>query len=285
MIATVGLRAQRQVTFFASFVNTSSDQPIDTVSQDQVEVREDDVAGRVLRMEPMNWPVRVELLLDNGIGIGSDNLSHLREGVRLHRSAASAWNHFITTAPQPRTVVGRPPIARALSGAGLLAPERSAPRFIDALSETAARLDKTRVDKERGNFFPVVVAGFPGSRSIFTDRDVSGFDAFSTARRHVHVVMLSSGGITADGGATQVQIGMAIAKMTGGRYDNISAPSRIRTLLPEIARQIARSHARQSKQFRITFERPDGKAGQVGHVTLAGPASLTIQLSTDGRIP
>ena len=82
MIATVGLGAQRQVTFFASFVDTSSGQPTVTVSQDQIEVREDNVPGRVLRMEPISWPVKVELLLDNGIGVGSDNLTAIPLTVR-----------------------------------------------------------------------------------------------------------------------------------------------------------------------------------------------------------
>jgi hypothetical protein len=291
VIATVGLRAQRQFSFFASFVDTSSDQPIDTVSQDQVEVRENNVAGRVVRMEAIKWPVRVELLLDNGIGVGSENLSHLRNGVLAFMEAlpSGVETTLITTAPQPRTVVGpTTDRKRLLSGAGLLTPENSAGRFIDALSEAAARLEKTRGDKERSTFFPVVVAlastGLEGS--TFVERDVERLlTRFQQSSATVHVIMLSSAGHTSDGGAVQMQVGMAVTKATGGRYDGIAAAGRIRTLLPEIAEQIARSHARQSKQFRITFERPDGNSGPLGQVTLAGPSSLTVQLSVDGRLP
>ena len=42
------------------------------------------------------------------------------------------------------------------------------------------------------------------------------------------------------------------------------------TLLPEIGTQVAQSHDRQRAQYRITFERPEGKSGpQVGGIGLS----------------
>jgi len=39
----------------------------------------------------------------------------------------------------------------------LLTPDSSAGRFVEGLQEAAARFDKERADKEKGNFFPVIV--------------------------------------------------------------------------------------------------------------------------------
>ena len=74
---------------------------------DDIEVTEDNVAGTVVRMEEIDWPVRVELLLDNGTGVGLENLIHVRNGVRAFLEALPAGIEVsvITTAPQPRYVV------------------------------------------------------------------------------------------------------------------------------------------------------------------------------------
>jgi len=290
-VATTALRAQQELTLFASFVDTSTGQPIATIGQDQIEVREGDVPCRIARMDPISWPVRVELLIDNGAGVGAANLIHLRNGVRafVDQLPSDVEATVITTAPQPRTLIAPTTNRQALLRAeGLLTPDDSAGRFFDALSEAASRIERARDRKDGGNVFPVVVAlgSTAVEGSMFGDRDVERL--LQRVQRHgatVHVVMLSSTGSGPGGGASQVQIGLAVTKLTGGRYENIAAPSRIATLLPEIAQQIARSHAKQSKQFRITFERPRGKSGQLGNITLAGPSSLTVQLSIDGRLP
>ena len=100
----------------------------------------------------------------------------------------------------------------------------------------------------------------------------------------VHVVMVSVGQSTT-GGSMQTQVGIAVSKQTGGRSEAIAATSRIATLLPEIGAQVAKSHQRQSRQFRITFERPSGAKGQVGEVGMSVPAGFTPTLSLDGHLP
>jgi hypothetical protein len=61
--------------------------------------------------------------------------------------------------------------------------------------------------------------------------------------------------------------------------------TRIATLLPEIGAQVAKSHARQSHQFRITFQRPNGASGPLGEVGAAARVGLTPMLSINGRLP
>jgi len=109
-----------------------------------------------------------------------------------------------------------------------IAPDSGAARFIEALNEAAAR-----IDKEKG----------------------------------------------------KTMVGDTVAKDTGGRYDNIAASTRIATLLPEIGAQIAKSHTRQSRQFRITFQRPNAAAGPLGQVGAATRTGLTPSLTINGRLP
>ena len=47
-----------------------------------VRVMENGTDGKVVKVEPVDWPIKVQLLVDNGIGLGNENLSNLRNGVR-----------------------------------------------------------------------------------------------------------------------------------------------------------------------------------------------------------
>ena len=183
----------------------------------------------------------------------------------------------ITTAPQPRYVV-RPTRDREelLDSIGRLAPDSGGARFLDSLSESATRIDEMRSDPERANFFPVVVilGSTAAEASSSLDRAIERFfQRFQEHAATVHIVLLTSRGTSGLGvtGANQRQLGIALAKATRGRYENISVPSRLATLLPEIAEQIARSHLLQSQQYRITFERPAGVSGPLGRIGVLGP--------------
>lgn len=103
----------------------------------------------------------------------------------------------------------------------------------------------------------------------------------------VHVVMFSSSARSTLGGSGGVQtnVGISAADITGGRYENTAVASRLATVLPEIGDQVALSHTRQSRQFRITFERPGGGSGPIGDIMLAEPDGRRAQLSLDGHLP
>jgi hypothetical protein len=93
-----------------------------------------------------------------------------------------------------------------------------------------------------------------------------------------------SGRTAAGGGANQTAVGMTVTKATGGRYDNIAAESRIATALPEIGELVARSHALQSRPYRVTVQRPPGASGPFSG-RIATRSGLTMVLTRDGRIP
>ena len=83
-----------------------------------------------------------------------------------------------------------------------------------------------------------------------------------------------------------IQIGINAAKLTGGRYESIAATTRLQTLLPEIGTQVAQAYERQRAQYRITFDRPEGKSGpQIGGIGLSGGKQMVVKLSLDGHMP
>jgi hypothetical protein len=172
--------------------------------------------------------------------------------------------------------------ASVIQGADRIVPDSGAARFIEALNEAAAR-----IDKEKGNYFPVVViiGSTTAEGSSVVERDVQRMlQRFVDRAATVHVIMLSTGARSGLG-ANQQAVGDAVAKNTGGRYDNIAAVTRIATLLPEIGAQVAKSHVRQSRQFRITFQRPNGVSGAPGQIGAATRPGLTPMLTINGRLP
>jgi hypothetical protein len=289
--AATTVLAQRQFQFFAHFSDASG-KPIAGLTEADIAVQEDGATGKVLKLEPFDWPMKVAVLIDNGTG-SSERLNHTREGVKglLRALPPGVEASLQTTAPQPRYLV-RPTTDKGalLSGVNLLTPDSSAGRFVDGLIETSARFDKERADKERGNFFPVIVivGSLTAEGSAIRDRDVQRlFQQLAARAMTTHIVMV---GPTNQSGTTNVsnaiQIGISAAKQTGGRYESIAATTRLQTLLPEIGALIDEADQRQRTQYRVTFERPEGKSGpQVGGIGLSGERQMVVKLSLDGHMP
>jgi hypothetical protein len=289
--ATAPVLAQRQFQFFAHFADTAG-KPISGVTETDIQVHEDNAVGKVLKVEPIGWPVKVALLIDNGTG-SADRLNHTREGVKglIKALPPGVEVSLQTTAPQPRYLV-RPTTDKGalLSGVDLLTPDTSAGRFVEGLIEAAVRFDKERADKEKGLFFPVIVmvGSLTAEGSAIRDRDVQRlFQHLAARAMTAHVVMV---GPTNQSGTTNVtnaiQIGISATEQTGGRYESIAATTRLVTLLPEIGAQIDEADQRQRAQYRVTFERPEGKSGpQVGGIGLSSEKPMVVKLSLDGHMP
>jgi len=283
--------AQRQFQFFAHFAD-SAGKPITNIKDTDIQVQEDSAPGKVLNVEPINWPVKVALLIDNGAG-SAERLNHTREGVKgfLKALPPDVEVSLQTTAPQPR-YLARPTKDKGalLAAVDLLTPDTSAGRFVEGLMEAAARFDKERADKEKGLFFPVIVmiGSNTAEGSSIRDRDLQRlFQQLATRAMTAHVVMVGPQNQTGTVNVTNaIQIGINATKQTGGRYESIAATTRLQTLLPEIGGQIDEADQRQRAQYRITFERPAGKEGpQVGGISLAGEKPMAVKLTLDGHMP
>jgi hypothetical protein len=262
------LAAQRQIQLYATIVD-STGAPASSVSPDEVTVSENGVAAKILSVEPLEWTTKVQILVDNGGGLGSSNLNQMRNGLRglIEALPPGLEVTLVTTAPQPRFLVRATTDRQAvLAGLDKLSPDSGAGRFVESLNEALQRFERDKAD-----FFGIIVSfGTTMGDNRVPDRDINQiFERVQKKPTTVHVVMYSTGSQSASGGVLQQEVGMQVTKMTNGRYEGINAASRIATLLPEVGAQIAKSNQGQSKQFRITAERPAGSADAPSQISMS----------------
>jgi hypothetical protein len=273
--------AQRQIQLYATIVDGTG-APAATVAPEDVRVLENGVEVKVLKIEPVEWTTKVQILLDNA-GIGSANLTQLRNGVRglIEALPPGIETTLVTTAPQPRFLVRATTDRQALlGGIDRLAPDSTAGRFVESLGEALQRFERDKAD-----FFGVIVSlGTTVGDNRVLDRDVNQiFERAQKKPTTVHVIMVTGSGQSASGGVVQQEVGMNIAKVTSGRYENIAAVSRIATLLPEIGAQIAAKAGQgQSRQFRITAERPAGSSDAATKLSMSARNGMAVTSVTIG---
>lgn len=283
-LAGAPAHAQQQVQVFVSLVNATGAAPA-TLDAADVRVVEDGNDLKVLKIEPATgWPTKLQILLDNGTGLGSENLIHLRNGLRglLEALPQGVETTIVTTAPQPRMLV-KPTTDKAamLKGVDLLAPDTGAGRFIESLNEALQRVERDKTDH-----FPMIVTigSAAGDRNVM-ERDIERIQKRIIDRpTTIHVSILTLVGQTASQGAVQGEVGQGVAKMTGGRFETLAIANRLATLLPEFGTLVAASHQKQSNQFRLTVDR--GKSSPVGGLSVSSRGGLKVTgVSLDGRHP
>jgi hypothetical protein len=170
-----------------------------------------------------------------------------------------------------------------IEGLSRLAPDGGAGRFVESMNEATQR-----IEKDKSDHFPVIISSATSSGDAnVLERDVKRiFERIQKRPTTVHVILLNSTTGSATGGANQTQVGLSVTQATRGRYESIAVPTRLATLLPEIGKQVAASHEKQSHQFKITVDRPAGKSGELGQLSAGARSGLVLQgLSTDGRLP
>jgi hypothetical protein len=284
-IAATNVSAQQQFQLYAS-VSDASGNALTALEPADLKVMEDGQEAKVVKAEPVNWPVKVQLLLDNGVGLGGGNIQTLKDGVKglIDALPDNLEVTIVTTAPQPRFLVrATTDKAMMIEGLSRLAPDSGAGRFVESMNEATQRIERDKADQ-----FPTIisVATSSGDTNV-RDNDVKNiFARIQKKPTTVHVVLLNSKTGSTSGGANQTQVGLAVTQATRGRYESIAAATRLATLLPEIGKQVAESAAKQSKQFRITVERPAGKSGDLGKVSAGARTGISLLgLSMDGHLP
>src|SRR5262249_15117286 len=104
LIATVaGAQAPAQLQIFAGVLDAGG-APAAPLAVGDVRVMENGVDATVTKIEALDWPVKLQLLLDNGTGLGGGNIEPLKTGVQALLATLPA-NHEVTivgTSPQPR---------------------------------------------------------------------------------------------------------------------------------------------------------------------------------------
>ena len=256
------LIAQKQRQIFISLTGANG-APVADLQAGEVSITEDGVEGKVVKVEPINWPIKLHVLVDNGRA-NTNPMNGLRDGLKglFEQIPEGVEMSMYVTAGTPRPIV-RPTTdkQKLLDGIGLIAPDTGAGMFFDALSEAAGR-----IARDKTPHFPVILmVGSDFGTVRASDPDFKKLqETILTRAVTVHIIVMSGTGGTSGGGA-QTEIGLAVTKLSGGRYENINATTRLATLLPEWGKKIAESQARQSHQFRVTYERPGKRQGAGQH--------------------
>lgn len=257
--------AQAQFTLLATVVDPATGQPAETLTPADVRVTEDGLTASVVKVEPVTRSVKVQVLIDNGVGIGR-NVVELRNGVRrlLEGLPPDIETTVVTTAPNPRFLV-RATTNRdeLLKGVERLAPDSGSGSFTESLSEAAERANRTK-----DSFTVIIAAGSTSGDGRVLEGDMQrALDRIHGKPMIVHV-LLYAGERSSSGGGTQVEVGERAAQMTGGRYELINSMNRYSTLLPELGTEVTKQLTGNTRQFRVTVQRPDGKRGDLGKVSL-----------------
>ena len=282
--ALLAAQNTKQIQVFASILDGTG-APAKTVDAGDLKLMENGADAKVTKVEAVNWPVKVQILVDNGIGLGSQNIQQLKNGVQALVQALpdNLEVTLVSTAPQPRFIV-KPTTDKAavLKGMDVLAPDTGAGRFVESLAEATQR-----IEKDKGDYFPVIISvgtmsGDVSVRDSDVERMMKRLEARPTT---VHVILFNGGGSSASGGGNQTQIGISVTKYTGGKFENINSPQRIQSLLSEWGKEVATMVERQSHQFRVTADRPAGVSGDIGKISMGAKSPLVLSgLSFDGRI-
>ena len=266
VLPVAALRAQAQFTLLASFVERGTNNPVETMTSADVSVTEDGLPATVVKVEPVVRSVKVQVLIDNGAGIGR-NIGELRNGLRglLDALPPDVETTLVTTSPQARFLVRASKNRDELrKGADRLAPDSGGGRFIESLKEAAER-----ANKDKDAFAVIIAAGTTSGDAKVQESDMQrALDQVGRKPMIVHV-LLYSGEKSSSGGLTQVEVGERVAQATGGRYELINGLSRYTTLLSELGAEVAKQFTGNTRQFRVTVQRPTGKRGELGKVSVS----------------
>jgi hypothetical protein len=280
-------RAQQQGQLYISVLD-GDNQPVTDLEPGDLTVVVDDVDCRVVKLEPISKPMKLTLMVDNG-PVLTKELATFRTALKafLDVLPPDLEVSLYTINPQPRTVVkATTDRQQLLHGVDLIAPDTGAGMFFDALVEASERVEKDKTDH-----FPVLmmVASDFGRNSSAMDRDFERLQKRIVQKAiTVHFLILHGGGdrVNSVAGALQTEVGLQVTRLSGGRYENIAAATRLVTLLPEFGKQIAESNLRQTHQYRITYERKDTKAPQRLSASLSRlRIGVQAKLSVDGHMP
>jgi len=278
--------AQSQ-SLFISFTDAVG-VPVTDLTRQEVVVESDGERCETLDLEPIDWPVRVTVFVDNGIGT-RPVLDDMREGLRL----------FVDALPPDvevaiATIGGRPQFwarhttdrEELTDAIGMIAPAMEGASFFDALYEEAERLH----EDEEGQYFPVIVmvaTNGPEGSSRVRDRpfrEMMERLLADTAIVHTRLFTHTSVSGFKQGGG-QIRWGIDIGEATGGSYQGLSSPNGYRTLLPQLAEDLARKHRLVSNQYRVTYAPPEGASDRPAIRVLTTRTGINMVPTRDGNVP
>jgi hypothetical protein len=267
-LATTGLLAQKPLVLLATITDPSGAE-VNSIDPAEVVFTENGTSGTVVKVEPVAALIpKVQLLVDNGIGMPPTSLGDLRTALKglLTALPPNVEVTFVTTAPQPRMLEkATTDRIKLLSAVDRLTPDSGTGKFVDSMFEAIDRITK---DKQEGASYTIISVATSSGDCNFKESDVKTIQQRIQQRRSNVQVVLLNGMNSGCIGGIQTDLGKALADMTGGRFEVINVPNRLMTLLPEIGTNAGKSMGPGAKQFRLTLQRPNGATGNLGQVAL-----------------
>jgi hypothetical protein len=264
--------AQKQLAVLATVSDAAGG---DTVTLDpaSVHVSENGQPATIVKVEPVQRMPKLQVLIDNGLGMPSESIADLRKALTAFLSALPPTLEvtLVTTAPQPRFLEkATTDQQKLLQAVGRLTPDSGTGHFVDSLAEAVDRIAKDKSDAAYTIFTLGSTAGDNDVREGDLKKIMEQVQARHTT---VHAAVLTK---NASGRLQGIQLDVAeaVTGASGGRYEAFNVPNRMVTLLPEIGAQIAKTAGPGAKQFRITFDRPGGASGDLGKMTLGVDGKL-----------
>jgi hypothetical protein len=273
-------------TLFLSVTDASGD-PVTDLTVEGLLVRWDDEDCETLVVEPINWPVRITVFVDNERG-GREAIQDMREGLKLFGDAIPAQVEvaLATLAGRPRFVTMHTSDREELAhGIDLIVPEAGGIRFRDALVEEADRLN----GDEARQYFPVIVMVANGDSPEGSTSQQRAYENMlermvgNLATVHTRMLMNSRRGAFSAG--NQVQVGINLSEVTGGTYESMAISTAFRTMLPELGRDIARKHRLVSNQYRVTYAPPDSISNPSAVQIVTNRSGINLVATLDGNVP
>jgi hypothetical protein len=278
LAASSGVFAQKQLALLATITDPAGGD-VATIDPMDVKVVENGQNATVLKVDAVQRVPKLQVLIDNGIGMPSESIGDLRKGLQgfLDALPPTLEVTLVTTAPNPRILEkATTDHFKLVQAIGRIVPDSGTGHFVDSLAEATDRIEK---DKQEDASYTLFAIGTTTGDLSVRDSDVKTFVQRVQARHTtVHAVVLTKA--SANGGI-QLDLGQSVARATGGRFESINVPNRLVTLVPEIGAQIAKSSGPGAKQFRITFERPAGASGDPGGLALGVNGKVVTSVSLD----
>jgi hypothetical protein len=260
-------------------------EPVTDLQAAQVALTLDGVRCQSVKLEPINWPMKLTVLLDNSVNM-RDDIPSLRDGLKnfLAEIPDGVEVAVYVLSPQPRPLLRATTDRQAIAKAsGLLGPDAGVAKLLDGLGEAVGR-----IVKEKGDAFYTVMTfttnGTEGSNGNIDDTWKKIQNQMPLRPITMHVLMYSLTGQAAlRTGGMQLSVGRAVTQGTDGHFENIGAATRIPALMPEFAKLIARSFKLQTHQYRVSCEGSTAKEPQMS-VATSDPRVADVIVTRNGAI-
>ena len=278
LICAAGVvHAQTQQRGIYTSVLDKDGNPVEGLTPADFVVREDNVSREVLRVEPATAPMQIALLVDNSSRSGA-NIRDIRDAAAEFIKAVTGTGMknevaVIAVADRPTLLVDyTTDQAKLLKGAALFTQPQSGAYMLDGIIETA------RAMKKREAMRPVIVAIATNGPEFSNRYHDQVLRALNDADISLHIVMVGPPptDITTNEGRERATSFSEGTEQTGGRYDNVLAPSALGARLKQVGTEL-------THQYLVTYAHPQSLIPPE-HIRITGKRADLIVRGPPARV-